>query len=86
MDDDLRKYLEGMEKSIVDSLLEAMRKMQTELLTGMTNFQVANERRDSTHESRYRTQESRLGTLDERMAEAERRLREIETKLIQPPQ
>ena len=97
MDDETRRYLDGMEKRIEerikdeladtekrikDELIEAMRDMQTEIIRAMTKFQASNEARDDTHEARYRAQETHLGTLDERMALTEKRLREIELRLL----
>jgi len=38
MDDELKKYLEGMETRIKAELTEVMRDMQTELLRGMSAY------------------------------------------------
>lgn len=78
MDEELKKYLEGMEGRIKAELTEVMRDMQTELLRGFEAFsagQVLRVRKVEADQSNLDT------ALSGRVDVLERRLLQIELKL-----
>lgn len=75
MDQDLRQYLEAMERRILDGTQEMVRDAQTEILRGFEHYQNASQIRFRSLEaetSNLKTaQELRLANLEERVAALE---------------